>query len=98
MTAATIKDLECEHYRMVCEEWKEAYAALKEDEAYVAGLRDKLVELSGGERMEYGVKVSRVITKGRTDYKAIVAEVGVDQEIIEKHTGMPESTWRVTKY
>ena len=93
-----IEDLETELYKQLCEDWKEALIVLKEQEALVEGLRQKVIEKSGGERMEYGVKVSLVSSKGRTNYKAIVEEMNAPKELIEKHTGMPETTWRVTKY
>lgn len=100
MTAQVNKvtDLETELYQAVCEEWKQAIVELKEKEAEVAKLREQLISLAGGERMEFGVKIANILTKGKTNYKAIVEELGVDQETIEKHTGMPETVWRVTKY
>lgn len=100
MTEAVNKvtDLETELYQVVCEEWKKAIIELKEKEAVVAKLRSMIIDVAGGERMEFGVKVTHVVTNGKTNYRAIVEELGVDQDIIERHTGMPESNWRVTKY
>lgn len=92
-----IKDLETEVYRELCEEWKQASTELKEQEAYVESLRKQLIEKSGGDRCEYGVKIFSV-TSRRTNYKKIVDDLDVPQEIIEKYVGMPETAWRIVKY
>lgn len=98
MTSQTIKDFETSLYEQICEEWKAEYTRLKEQEAYVFELRQKLVDMAGGDRMEFGVKVQHVESKGKVDWKAIATEMQASKEIIEKHTGAGGFVCRVTKY
>lgn len=100
MTAQTSKitDLETALYEQVCDNWKEAYSRLKEQESEVELLRAKLIEISGGDRMEFGVKVQQIATKCKTDWKCLALELGANIEDIERWTGMPFLSWRITKY
>ena len=93
-----ITDLETALYEEYCQAWKEAYSKLKEQEAETEKLRAMVIELSGGDRMEFGVKVQSIETKGRTDWKSLALELGANPEDIERWTGNSFTTWKVTKY
>lgn len=97
-TNLNITDLKSGIYEAVCDEWKSASAKLKEQEEYVSSLRDQVIALSGGDRMEYGVRVQKVHNRGKVDYKAIVEVLEIAEDEKDMYRGEDFTSWKVTKY
>lgn len=93
-----ISNFHLEQYKTLCEEWLSASTQLSELEAYVASLRAEIITQSKGERMEYGVKVSQVESKGKVDYKGICASLNLNDSILDNYRGEPSSYWKITRY
>ena len=93
-----INDFHLEQYKALCEEWLSASTQLFELEAYVASLRSEIISQSGGERMEYGVTVQQVNSKGKVDYKGACSFLKVDDSILDAFRGEPSSYWKITRY
>ena len=98
LSESNILDLENSIYEQYCKEWILQDRLLKEKQSELEKLRAKIVELSGGDRMEYGVKVATVSQKGKIQYKAIVDSLCLDQSVLDKYTSDSVEFTRVTKY
>ena len=98
LNASNIVNLENSIYQQYCNEWIFQDRLLKEKQSELEKLRAKIVELSGGDRMEYGVKVATVSQKGKIQYKAIVEALDIEQEVLDKYTSDSVEFTRVTKY
>lgn len=70
-----------EIYKNLCEEMKELIQKEKEMAFQKDIIRNQIIEMSGGDRMEYGIKVSLRNVKGGVDYKAIVEHIYQDDEL-----------------
>jgi putative phage-type endonuclease len=56
-------------------------------------LRDKLIELTGGENCKgFGLKILKVVAKGMIKYKSIPELSGLD---LDKYRGKPTETWKI---
>jgi len=97
MTAQIIP-FERENYENLCQEMKKILSIEKEVAAQKAGLRDKIMEMAGGTRMEYGIKVTYRTAQGSIDYKAIVKGLNLDEEKIESYRKAERSYVEIRSY
>ena len=96
--AEDISDFKRSAYKDVCEELREVLTLEKEVAKRKAELRAAVLTLSGGDRMEYGIKVHQRTAKGTIDYKKIVSELEVSDEECEKYRKDTRSYWDVRSY
>ena len=88
-----------EEYREVCEEMKRVLQEEKEMAVKKSELRERLVEMAGGDRMEYGIKVTSRTSAGSVDYKNIVADhLDIDEAVKEHYRRPGRSFWEVRSY
>ena len=100
LSARDIVQREDDAWLLITEQYKAANAVLKEAEevykkaeAEEARLKQALICMSGGFNTEgNGIKLTRIVTKGRVDYKAIPELENVD---LEKYRKEPSESWRV---
>ena len=72
-------------YEEICGEYREICLEEKELKARKEKIREQLLELSGGERMEYGVKIMVKTKQGSVDYERMVEELGIDVLTVERY-------------
>jgi len=96
--SAQIIPFERENYENLCQEMKKILSIEKEVAAQKADLRDKIMAMSGGTRMEYGIKVTYRTAQGSVDYKAIVAGLNLDEEKIESYRKTERSYVEIRSY
>lgn len=88
-------------YKQLCNEMRKVLSLEKEVAAKKEELRKKILEQSEGECMQWGIKVSRVMTKGAIDYKAMAKEWYSEEafeEIAESYRKEASESWRVVSY
>lgn len=68
-------ELSVSDYKSSCEEMRDLLRLEKEIEARKQELRKIIIQKSGGNRMEYGIKVQKVTSKGSIDYRALAEEL-----------------------
>lgn len=91
MTVQIIK-FERLEYQDLCEEMKDLLSLEKEIAAKKISLRDKIAKMAGGNRMEYGIKVSCRSAQGTIDYKGLVTYLGISDTLVESYR-KPERTY-----
>ena len=85
-------------YMDLCEELKELLTVEKEIAKRKEELKSSVLALSGGERMEYGIKIQQRGVKGTVDYKKIVADLGFSEEEAEEYRKATRVYWDVRSY
>lgn len=85
-------------YKDNCEELSEAIRIEKEIKVKVDELKKTVIEMAGGERMEYGIKVAYIPTKGTLDYKKIVEELDLEDTLLEKYRKPESGYWVARNY
>lgn len=88
-------------YRDLCTEMKAVLSLEKEVAAKKEELRKKILEQSQGERMEWGIKVSKVTPKGSVDYKGWLQSMYAEEQFEEVSEGWRKESsesWRIVSY
>ncbi len=85
-------------YQDLCGELKELLTMEKEIAKRKEELKASVLSLSGGERMEYGIKIQQRIVKGTVDYKKIVSDMGFSEEEAEEYRKATRVYWDVRSY
>lgn len=92
-------DFDRERYRDLCEEMKSVLQLEKEVAARKDKLRKELIEVAGGERMEYGIKLTQKSSMGAVDYKQIVEDhLNIDDVMKDSYRKPGRSFWEVRSY
>ena len=89
---------EREYYKSLCDEMKIVLTQEKELIARKETLKNELIEMSGGTRMEYGIKVQKREVKGSVDYKKIVTDLDVAENELETYRKPTRSYFEVRSY
>lgn len=84
MTVQIIK-FERLEYQELCEEMKGLLSLEKEITAKKVRLRDKIAKMAGGNRMEYGIKITHRSAQGSVDYKSLVTYLGISEPLVESY-------------
>jgi len=85
-------------YKDLCEELREVLTAEKEIAKKKEELKAAVLTLSGGERMEYGIKIQQRTVKGTVDYKKIVSDMGFSEEESDQYRKSTRVYWDVRSY
>lgn len=94
----TIVEFDRETYEDLCSELKSLLTTEKEIAKRKDDLKKAVLKLSGGNRMEYGIKIQERITRGTIDYKAIVEDMGFSAEEAEAYRKETRTYWDVRSY
>lgn len=70
-----------EYYKNKCQELKDLLSLEKEIAKKKEDLKKAIIELAGGDRMEYGINVKLVTRKGTTDYTSLLKDHFTDEKI-----------------
>jgi len=101
MNDLDVVDFERELYRELCEEMRELLSKKKELAAREEEIRKRLLAMSGGARMEHGIQISLIESRGSVDYRAMVEGVYTPEEV-ERLSGVfrkpDKSYWKITSY
>ena len=89
---------ERERYKALCESMRSTLQLEKEVAASKEKLRKELLEISGGERMEYGIKISWRISKGSIDYKRLVDDYDISEDVKETYRKENREYFEVRSY
>ena len=99
MNNLEIINIEKESYRDLCDEMSQLLTQEKELSARKEELREKIIKMSGGERMEYGIKLTYRTSKGTVDYKAMATiEIPEMEKLEEWYRKEDRSFWEIRKY
>lgn len=88
-------------YKATCQELSEILTLEKEVAAKKKELRDQVIKLAGGERMEYGIRVQVKTRKGTVNYKELVESLYPEEEleaVIAPYRGEDTEYLDVRKY
>lgn len=77
-----IVNFERDAYKALCEEMRVVLQTEKELKVRKEELRNELIKMSGGDRMEYGIKITYKVNKGTIDYKAL-AQTHIAEDILK---------------
>lgn len=94
----TIVEFDRETYEDICKELKSLLTTEKEVAKRKDELKKAILYLSGGNRMEYGIKIQQRVTKGTIDYKSIVSDMGFSEEEAESYRKETRTYWDVRSY
>ncbi len=92
------KARERERYKAICQEMKSILQLEKEVAANKAKIRKEILEISQGERMEYGIKISWRVYKGSIDYKKLVDDYDISEEVKETYRKSNREYFEVRSY
>ena len=70
-------------YEELCIEMRELLMKEKEIAVRKDCLRKEIIDMSGGDRMEYGIKVQNRSAKGGIDYPKYIKTCDIDESILE---------------
>lgn len=98
MNSIQVIDFEREEYKSLCEEMKMILTHEKELVTRKETLKNELIEMSGGTRMEYGIKVHKREVRGSVDYKKIVTDLDVAENELETYRKPTRSYFEVRSY
>lgn len=87
-----------EDYKDACERWKAAHQLLKEMEVEEKKARDELLKLSGGERMENGVKIKLVVKTGNVEWSRIPEVNLLDKNYLDEFRKPNSEYYKVSPY
>ncbi len=98
MNKLEMVDFTKEEYKTLCEEMKSVLGLEKELAARKAKLKDKIVEMAGGERLEFGIQVSWRIRKGTIDYKGLLKSLKLPDSLLDLYRKADLEYWEVKSY
>lgn len=93
-----VVDFDRNTYENVCFEMRDLLQRKKELKAQEEVIRARVIALAGGDRMEYGVKVTMRQKTGAVDWKAMVEDLGIDGLTVEKYRKAGSEYWEVKNY
>lgn len=101
MEQPEIISFEQESYKSLCEDLRDVLSFEKELKQKKEELRSKILEMSGGDRMEYGIKVSSHTKKGSIDWEKL-AKDNLKKELVElvkdSYKKEDQTVWKVISY
>lgn len=90
-----------EIYQSLCEAMRQALTEEVDAKNRVKKLKDQIIEMSGGDRSEFGIKVAYRTRKGSVDYmkllKSLISDEEID-ELIENYRKDEVKFWEVKSY
>ena len=98
MSIETIVNFERDTYKSLCEEMTSLMQLEKELAVQKLELKEKMIESSGGDRMEYGIKLQYKTVKGSIDYSKYVKNTTNDMSILEFYRKPDKEYWEIRKY
>lgn len=96
--SAQIITYNAHEYKELCDEMRSILRLEKELAHRKKQVRSKIIELSGGDRLEHGIKVTRIICKGSVDIEKIVEDFALDEADIEEYRKSSYEKWDVRSY
>jgi hypothetical protein len=87
-----------EEYKSHCKELRDMLELQAEVNDKVKKLKDIVKDGSGGERMDYGIKVQKVTVRGSINYNKMVSDWEIDEATLEEFRKAPSEYWKVTSY
>jgi len=91
------KQMTDEQWSDLLQGYLEATAKAEWWETEIKNIKEKLIELAGGlDARGAGFKLSKVMTRGRIDYDAILKQYGIDVDL-EQYRKPNTESWRITK-
>ena len=85
-------------YEQLCIEMREILRTEKELAVKKAEIRENIITMAGGERMEYGIKLQCRESKGAIDYKKFVVDSGVEPATLEFYRKEDRAYWEIRSY
>lgn len=85
-------------YEEVCKELKDLLSLKKELEEREKLLRKEVIDMSGGDRMEYGIKVTHKTREGSIDYRKLAEKVCQDHSVFEFYRKPNVEYWEIKSY
>lgn len=98
MTNQTIIDFRRGEYEGLCIEMRELMREEKELASKKDALKKSIIELAGGDRMEYGIKLQYRVSKGSIDYPKFIKSSGVEESTLEFYRKADREYWEVRSY
>jgi hypothetical protein len=87
-----------QEYHSVCKRLKKVLQIKKELAQEEAELKDKAIELAGGDRLQYGIKIQLITVRGSVDYGKLVKELELDEATLEEYRRPTTQRWDVRSY
>ena len=85
-------------YRELCHELREVVQIRRECESREKELKAQIIDMSGGERMEYGVRISLRERQGGYDMQQIFNDLKITKDQGEKYRKAPTTYIDVRTY
>ena len=79
----TLIEFERNEYEDICIEMRVLLREEKELAKKKEALRSRIIEMSGGDRMEYGIKVQFRTAKGGVDYAKLIKDCKIEPSTLE---------------
>ncbi len=98
MNTQEIIDFQRCKYQDLCLEMKELLSEEKERAAKKSEIRSQIIEMAGCNRMEYGIKLQSITSKGTIDYPKFVKDCKVEESTLEFYRKPERTCWKVSSY
>lgn len=98
MTNQAIVDFQRHEYEERCVEMRELLREEKELATKKQALKEQIVEMAGGDRMEYGIKLQYRVSKGNIDYPKFIKDCKVEESTLEFYRKPDREYWEVRSY
>lgn len=95
---ATLDRVNIIRYKTVCERMKLVLQMEKELAAEKKVLREEIIRLAGGDRLEFGIKVQLVKGARRVNYNKLITDWEIDEATLEEYKECGAEYWKVTSY
>ncbi len=93
-----LEDLFIDHYELMCQKMRDILSKRKELEAEYKELREDIIANVGGDRMEYGIKVTKRERAGAIDYKRMIEDGLIDESSLEYYKKPNIEVWEIRSY
>ena len=85
-------------YKKLCDEMRAVLSLEKEIAERKKELRDLIIDQAGGNRLEFGIKVSVIDVKGRVNYSRLITDLEIDEATLEDYREPTAERWDVRSY
>lgn len=86
------------YYEELCERMRQIYTQEKALAAEKVNLKKSMVDYAGGERMENGIKLSFVDPTTLMDYKKLIADLDLSEELLSQYRKPKAGYWTTKPY
>lgn len=90
--------LKSDNYESLCLTLSKLLRDKKELDSKLSEIKDQVIKLAGGDRMEHGIKVTRRTRSGAIAYQSLLDDLELTSDTLEMYRGPAVEYWEVKNY